>query len=388
MKKYLRRGAALLCALVMLLAEVPYARATGTLYFTAVNETVLELSDATMPFQSGGVLYVSSNMFSDKELGISYSNNTVTQIVTLYTAGGALLFDLRRGTATDGQGRAMPHGAIVRSGRVFLPVEMVAEFFGLAFSNSPVALGNVVRLRSEDSVLNDRLFLDAAESLLEYRFEQYEKAKAQGENPGNTQQPGGNTQPGGNDTPDPPTPPTRDEREVYLSFRAAENTGELLDVLAEAEAKGAFYFTAEQLTGNTSLLRRVLIAGHSVGLAVTCGEGETDPLEQLRQANALLWRLTGYKTRLCILENGTAADRDAAAAAGYCCLQADVDRSSAGLTENNAGGLYTAIHNQSGDIVTVWLGGNVTAAGLGKFLAEAEEAGDLMSALTEPVAAG
>ena len=67
--------AALLCALLML-SDIQWAQAAGTVYFTAVNETVLELSDANMPFWSNGYIYVSSNMFADKELGISYSNNT------------------------------------------------------------------------------------------------------------------------------------------------------------------------------------------------------------------------------------------------------------------------------------------------------------------------
>lgn len=380
MKKYLRQWFALLCAVMMLLAEVPYARATETLYFTSINETVLELSDATMPFVSGGVLYVSSNMFSNKELGISYSSNTVTQIATLYTAGGALRFDLKKGTVVDEQGKAMPYGAIVRSGRVFFPVEMVAEFFGLAFSNSPVTLGRVVRLRSEDSVLNDRLFLDAAESLLEYRFEQYEKNKTPVVDP----DPGPVT-PDPPSPPSPPPPPEKDEREVYLCFGVAENTGGLLKVLAEAQVTGTFFFTAEQIAQDPGLLRKVIIKGHAVGLLAICGEEQADAVEQLQTANDLMWRLTGSKTRLCVLVNGTETDRGAAKAAGYCCLLADVDRTSKGLTSSNAAGLYTAIHNRSGDAVTVWLGDRAEAAGLKKFLAEADDGGDRLSALTEPM---
>ena len=47
--------AALFCAALMLQLAVP-AGAAGSVYFTAVNKNVLELSDTTMPFWSGGYL--------------------------------------------------------------------------------------------------------------------------------------------------------------------------------------------------------------------------------------------------------------------------------------------------------------------------------------------
>ena len=55
--------AALFCAALMLQLAVP-AAAAGSVYFTAVNKNVLKLSDATMPFWSGGYLYVPSSIFT------------------------------------------------------------------------------------------------------------------------------------------------------------------------------------------------------------------------------------------------------------------------------------------------------------------------------------
>ena len=68
--------AALACAALLIQLSVP-AGAAGTVYFTAVNMNVLELSDATMPFWSDGYLYVPGSVFSgySKDLGVSYSYN-------------------------------------------------------------------------------------------------------------------------------------------------------------------------------------------------------------------------------------------------------------------------------------------------------------------------
>ena len=373
MKRYLRCCAALLCALLVL-SGVPAAQATGTVYFTAVNETVLKLTDATMPFWANGRLYVSSDMFADKELGVTYYHNVLMKTVVLYDGGGALQFDLEKGTSYDGNGHPMSAVAIVRSGRVFFPVEIVADYFRLTFTQNAVARGYVVRLRSEDSVLNDRLFLDAATSLLEYRYEEYKKAQSVVLSPVTPVTPP--------DNPKPSDPSTSDERTVYLSFLVGENSGDLVDVLGAAKMPGTFFFTEEQLMENAAFARRLVVTGYGIGLAVDCARG-IGAAEQLRSANELLWRLTGTKTRLCMLKNAVAEDEKAARDAGYCCLRADVDCSQTGLPENGANDLYRSIHRQKGDTVTVWLSDGAVPAGLRVFLRLADSNGDQLSALTE-----
>lgn len=374
MKRYLRLSAMLLCALLML-SVGPAAQATGTVYFTAVNETVLKLSETTMPFWSNGNLYVSADMFADKELGITYYNNVVTKIATLYKADKALQFDLERGTATDGNGASVSGMALVRNSCVFFPVHMVVEFFGLTYTNTAVNRGYVVRLRSEDSVLNDRLFLDAATSLLEYRYEEYEKEKASVTIPVPVTPP---------DTPKPPDSSVKDERTVYLSFLAVENSSQLLNVLSGTDTPATFFFTKEQLRTNAAFARRLVVTGYGIGLVADCGQ-EGSVAEQLRSANELLWRLTGTKTRLCVLENAKTEDEQAAGDAGYCYLQVAVDRSKVGLPENGADDLYKAIHRETGDTVTVWMADGVAPAGLQAFLMLADSNGDLLAALTELV---
>ena len=57
MKK--RWFAGLLAALLLLSAPLP-AKAAGSVYFVAAEESVLPLTDASMPFWSGGYLYVAA----------------------------------------------------------------------------------------------------------------------------------------------------------------------------------------------------------------------------------------------------------------------------------------------------------------------------------------
>ena len=70
-----RRAAALLCALVLVCQMGLWpARAAEEVCFIAVNSEVLSLSDATMPFWSGGYLYIPASIFTGtvrKELGIN-----------------------------------------------------------------------------------------------------------------------------------------------------------------------------------------------------------------------------------------------------------------------------------------------------------------------------
>ena len=58
MKRRLRRLLALVCALAMALSLSGPASAAGDIYFTVINDSVVSLSDSTMPTWSGGVLYV------------------------------------------------------------------------------------------------------------------------------------------------------------------------------------------------------------------------------------------------------------------------------------------------------------------------------------------
>ena len=50
--------------------------AAGSVYFTAINDSLCPLNDSTMPFWSGGNLYLPSSVFSSYDLGLSYVRDT------------------------------------------------------------------------------------------------------------------------------------------------------------------------------------------------------------------------------------------------------------------------------------------------------------------------
>ena len=85
----MRRRIACILALAMALAllAVPSA-AARTVYFTAVNENILELKDETMPFWSGQNIYVDSAIFSDRWLGLYCNRNRENGTVVIWETSG------------------------------------------------------------------------------------------------------------------------------------------------------------------------------------------------------------------------------------------------------------------------------------------------------------
>lgn len=78
MKKRWAMG--LLCCLLLFQLAFP-AKAAGSVYFVAAEESVLPVTDATMPFWANGYLYVPASVFTN--LGISVINNTAKKMTVL-----------------------------------------------------------------------------------------------------------------------------------------------------------------------------------------------------------------------------------------------------------------------------------------------------------------
>ena len=78
-----RKAAALLAAVFLLLETVCVpSLAVENVYFTAINDNVMPMNDETMPFWSGGFLYIPISIFSGevyRELEIGYIPNTAEQ---------------------------------------------------------------------------------------------------------------------------------------------------------------------------------------------------------------------------------------------------------------------------------------------------------------------
>lgn len=376
-----RKAALVLLAVLMALGLSTLSAAAGrSVYFLAVNDTVLPLSDETMPFWENGYLYIPSTIFAGdvyKELEIGYIPNQSRQLLVLYTAGKSLHFPLGESYAQDTSGNSYYPGAVERNGIAFVPAALVAEFFDLSYSVTSVTgsgavssedRGWLVWLRQGSYNLTAAQFADAAVPQMRARYDQYVKSKE--------------TQ-----SEEVPTVPEETEesfpgKSVYLCLEASDGAQveAVLDVLDAQGARAAFYCTEDFLNEEGGLLRRMAATGQTIGILA---DGE-DPLEQVRRGNEALYAATCGKTRMvyCKDEGG----RSTLEQAGYCCLAPDLDRASYGLTGAGAAQtLYQRLNTRRND-TSVWLGGNVTAAGLQSLIQQAENSGDRCRALTETAA--
>ena len=368
----MRRRIALILALAMALAllAVPSA-AARTVYFTAVNENILELKDETMPFWSGQNIYVDSAIFSDRWLGLYCNRNRENGTVVIWETSGqrrALLFELDSGYVSGSDGNNYSPSAIQKNGRVFVPAGVVADYFGLIYSNVRVDHGFLIWLHSADatvSVLTAQEFATAASYQMSSRYQRYLQAQEAGqEDPASGEEPAVIT-----------------GKTLNLCFRmgTAEHAGDILSVLGQNGAKATFYLTEDEIRQQPDTVRHIAVAGHRVGILLT---GSGDPLGELRSANEALFLACGGKTRLCAAESGGEVRAESLRAAGYCLLSPKVDGSVRGLYTGSAETLFTTAQNKRGS-VTVWLGESVSAGGLQRFLTLALDAQDRLLGMTE-----
>lgn len=382
-----RRTALVLAALLLVQAVCVQAFAAGkSVYFTAINDNVLAMSDDTMPFWSGGYLYIPGSVFTGyvrEDIGIAYTYNASKQMAALYAvgkSGRSLAFDLTKTYAQDNLGNTYYPTAIRRGDTVFVPASLVAEVFGLTYSTVSLSGSNAVTgddrgwlvwLRESDYVLQASQFADAARSQMSARYEQYLKSKETAQQ-----------------APDPEqTEENFDGKSVYLCFRASdpETVSALLDTLGRQGAQAVFFCTETFLTEQGDLLRRMVSTGQAVGLLAE-GTDSEEVLAQLERGNAALYSATCGRTRLAYLPSADSGAAEAAALAGYCRLEPAIDRTGYGLrSRTQAAALLQRISSRRGDL-SVWLGDNVSAVGLSAFLTAAKNAEDRCLSLTEPAA--
>lgn len=360
-----RRFAAAALAAVLALTLCPAASAESAVYFTAVDERVLDLKDSTMPFWFGGYLYVAATVF--RESGVGYSYNVVTQTLVLYDSSRSLVFDVATGSGTNGQGELYDHVCVTRGGVTFVAASPVATYFSRTYSNTAVNHGYLIRVKSASAVLPDSMFTETASYQLDAKYQQYQKQSAAGaadrtEGAGSAE-----------------TEDAASGKSIYLCFLAedAQKVSVWQDALESRNGYAAFYFTEEALSRCGEALRRLAASGCAIGLAPGAGG---DVTQRLAAMNQTLFAEAGVKTRLVYAAEGDAA---ALRAAGYCPLSPGLDRSGLGLTTPGAAGtLLRQIGRRRGP-VSVFLGGEVSAAALRAFLTSAAAEENRLPAMTE-----
>lgn len=295
-----KKRAALLCVLlavscVLVLLAPAVAASRKNIYFTAVNDTILELRDDTMPFQANGDIYVPYTVFDSYTTGISlgvyaiYSNNSVLVYSRAY---GILTFDLTADTVTSSTGQTLSRTAIRRNSVVFLPTNVVCTYFHLeqwALLLDP-NYGFIVRIKNDAFQISDDDFTRAARYILSPRYNAYMRSLSGSDasDPANTG-PQIVSPPSAAPTPTPsastpsPTPsapavtPEPQGGAVYLAFRCERggNLSSLAAALAKQNVRALFFFPVGDLARRDDELRALSAAGHRIGLILE--DAETAP---------------------------------------------------------------------------------------------------------------
>lgn len=381
-----RRIAALLLCLLLLFQLPPLpARAAERVYFTAVGSYVLPLSDNTMPFWSGGYVYVASSIFTGtgrESLNVSQVLDSSLEWVVLYSGSGgrSLTFNLSANCALDNNGTAYYPGAILRNGTVFVPANTVSRYFDLLYSVIEVEQGSMVWIRPQSYNLSDKLYANAAQYQLNTVYADYIRAKEStpsvGTSPAAPERP---SAPAGEEDP----AAELDGKRIALCLPAGDAAAGLVDALRSYDAGAALFFTPEQLAAQGETVRRMSAAGVSTGLLVDAADPDRTVEEQLEAGNAALFQAACCKTRLARIENGGSQAIQIAREGGFRCLQPDVDRSGQPLRNaSHAQALLQRLASRRGDS-TVYLGGGVTPVGLRAFLSAVRDAGGECTAYTE-----
>ena len=315
----LKRAAGLfLCMLLLFQMAALPARADEPLYFLAMGNEVQTVSDQTMPFWSGGYLYIPATLFSvsgRNVLGVKYRYVESEQTAILHNEDMSklLLFGMGENYATDAEGKISYPGGLLKNGTAFVPAFLVAKYFGFEYSVTEVSQGQLVWLRQQNFGLTDKEFADAATYPLASKYAEYMKSK--NESP-SVDIPGAGTE--------------IDGKRIYLCLAAGDDTERLLDALDRYNAQATFFCTQEFLETQGDLLRRMAATGQSIGLLADAAADLT-PEEQLAAANRALRAATCGGTRLVRVQNGSEQVLQNLQNAGYRGLTPTVDYSSSHL---------------------------------------------------------
>lgn len=299
MKPRLRRITALLMALALLplLSSAPVrASSTSGVYFTAANEQLMDLSYDTMPFYSNGVLYVSSRLFEGGELGLSYGRNVNLGLATLYMQGSDLdlRFDIAGQTAYDKQYNLYNGYAIEKGGVIFFPLNLICRYFGLSWSYNETDTIPLIRVKNSAVILSDARFLNAAKTLMQTRYDDFERAQAP--------RPGSGSTTAAPEPEPPPAPPVQaaEGQRVYLILDGQGASG-ILPALEDTQA--TFLLTAEELADG-DLVRSLVAQGHAVALRIQ-GEAPEEAEAELQKGREALWQAACLWLELAWYGGGT-----------------------------------------------------------------------------------
>ena len=274
--------------------------AENEVYFTAINNTLLELNDKTMPVKLKGVFYVPNTVFNSSELGTYCVYSRSKQLVMLSDLEHILYFDMSEGTCYDDDGESYPYVAIYQNDTAYLPALFTAFYYGIEYSYINSDYAPIIRL-TKGEVLSDSAFLRGAAAIMESRLALYQAAK-QTATPAPTPDttpstdvapttaPTSTPVPTEAPTPTPSVQPTASPRPnrsnviVYIAFLGlSEDSTEYADILRARGFSTCFFVCVEDILQYPAVIRKLLGTGCSIGILFS-----DDPAEESAAASRLL----------------------------------------------------------------------------------------------------
>ena len=300
MKKRITAITIMICIMAVLIPTV--SRAAVEPYFMAINDTVLEFSDDTMPYLSGSEIFIPVRIFKVEGLGILAIDSDQEERVLLFKGRGKYLdFSTMPGSVEtrNQDGNILYWPSARRVGKTFyVPLRQVCDYFDLTYvvlsvphDIIPSEQMQMIRIIS-NAKINGSTFLSLNKNKLR---EAYNKYYAPPDPP---------PLPTGPSVPRPSTEPPANYSDVtiHLSFyNISEDTAEgILDLLVIQAASGyrsCFFVSAEDIVENPDLIRRIAGSGHSIGINLIEGT-----YNEYLETSALLFEAAKIKTLLACAE--------------------------------------------------------------------------------------
>lgn len=357
MKRWIKPAAAAALCAVLLLGGLMLpglgSASSSAVYLMAVNEKVVDMTAENMPMMVNGTLYIPYTMLSSRVTDINLRVTTLysTTRRTLLVSSGqkAVTFDTRANTATDIQGNVLDVRAAVRNSMVFLPVDWLCSYFdAIEYSLIPTQYGTLVRITNSDAILGDAEFADAARGKLAENLRRYQDSIAPSPTPTplSSPVPTATVQPSQppvvqpsalpvqsdppvvqpSQSPDPSPPPSQEPEEgaeLYLALRWGAQGEQAAQLLESRGLRGLFLFTGEELRRQDDAVRRLVGAGHGVGLYLSGESGEDCPA-LAAEGRGLLADIARCDTVIVSGEGLDQSGRNALLDAGYVLWNASV----------------------------------------------------------------
>lgn len=291
----MKRGKAIVLLLIftLFLGAFQTGAAQSNIIFTAVNDTLLPLSDSTMPVWFYDTPYIPYSVFTNN-FDISSSFDQANNRLTLFNPDYVITFDLNLNFSYDSSRTAFLEAAQRHNSTIYVPARFTANKLGLYstyFENGPL-----VRVKTPFSISDNR-FISSVSRAMVTQLERYLGEQSAPVSPG--------------ESPSEPVSP-RAKRPIYLVFSGVPSSSaqSILDDLDLRGIKATFVLDGENIAQNEEIVRRIAVAGHSIGLggraAADAGfyTNSTTMIGNLADQNQLLRLILKTETRI-VLPSGS-----------------------------------------------------------------------------------